>query len=121
MTNEPLKQLFIDTVNETKEGIAKGVEIAMKEMPDLCDQIIRFEIAKNSIQLAGCLVAVAVIIWAAFKIWKHCDEFGRPMSLFLLVPGVPACAGIVATATAIAKACIAPKLFLIEYAVSLFK
>lgn len=119
MTNEPLKQLFIDTVNETKGSIAKAVELAMKEAPELCDQLIRFTIARDVLSVIGFVIVAAVIFRAGRRMADSEEDdfytylFGAASMFPLFLAGAAIIHAL--------KAYIAPKLFLIEYAVSLFK
>jgi hypothetical protein len=113
--------MLLDIVKSTKEGVAKGVDIAMEQAPEIVNQLLAWKIADNCIRCAGCLLLLTAICLIYRMIWKRVEDGdydGFIRGMVGLVGGVMAIALVICAfeyAMAALKIYIAPKIYLIEY------
>lgn len=133
MNGEILKQI-LPIIEQTKEGIAKGIEIAQQQTPDLINQLLRWQFAKHLFwvilgfsMFLICLILIKIII----KISEKEDfDFAEPSSSFIvafiwvIIIGLGTLLSLISypyNVLTLIQIKIAPKIYLLEYISDLLK
>jgi hypothetical protein len=123
MKNELLNQSK-EILELLKQSIISGKEIAVEHLPEICQQLIRFEIFKNAFVLLLCilvLVTCLIILKISIKYLKaniYSEWVGGIVASIIF--GMFSIIGIIFNTISLIKIIIAPKVFLIENIMSLF-
>ena len=135
-TTEILNQTALKTIISVgtlaKEGIVKTCEIVQQQFPQLCSEIIKFNLYKNlfwvSFGLFLIFVGILFIILGFYLTNKHIKtknqsymEAGGMCIVATLFTGLFGLIFILSNITELIKCYFAPKLFLIEYFANLIK
>ncbi len=113
--NKELLAQILPIVEKTKAGILKGIEVAQQQVPDLIDQIYRWEFSVGCIGIViGVLFIVIPIRWVKF-LNKMTEEDSVPAFMGWVLPmGIGAVVFFINLMKCM-KIIIASKLYLIEY------
>lgn len=128
-----LNQVLIETIQQVKGGIGKGVDFAMEQVPEVCQQLLVWKFAEAVAIVASMVLLVALCGWATWRFRKQLKWLCWDDSLNMVHPGVaaPGFAWLIllvmffmtvppAASDAI-KIKLAPKVYLIEYVSNLIK
>ena len=81
-----IEQLYQDFTNHLLPKIQEGLVISKDYFVDLFGRYVHYLIVTDAIK---CLVGLLMIIGTCFlakKLWKHLDEYDRPVLLLLIIP-----------------------------------
>lgn len=127
MTNS-LEQALATTIQESKEGIGKSVDWVIKQMPDICEQYLRFEMIKATMCTVTFCILICILLYAVYKGIKYglenLPEYDRSILCLWSIALIPftifiCCA--VDNFLIVTKIYIAPKVYLVEFASTLLK
>lgn len=109
--------LLFDIVSSTKEGIAKGVDFAIQQSPDLVNQLLRWQMIMNSVWAGFNLLVFIALSRVEYSVITYpIESDGRTILMSLLAVGIIFFFGVtVRYALEVVKIIAAPKLFLVEY------
>lgn len=115
--------MLLDIVQSTREGVAKGVDLAMEQAPEIVNQLLTWKMVDNGIRCAGCIAIVATFCILYRIYWKKSEEFDHDDKVFSrgLIGAIGGIVGVVVLLCAFEygmtalKIYIAPKIYLIEY------
>ncbi len=118
-----IESVLISTIQETKDGLGKGVEWALKQTPELCEQYLRYELvlhAVSALVLWG-IGAVCLHLMHKFLKWFKAERTfdTTPEVIMMVFPAVAVGAVLIAAfcnTAAVLKIAIAPKVYLVEFA-----
>ena len=122
--------VLLEIVTSTKEGIAKGVDFAMEQAPDVCHQLLAFKMWEHGIWVfvfTFPLLAFLVFLLFMRKRWRALDfdtEAGATAicaSILWAFVSLIISGFAIHEAIALIKVVVAPKLYLIEYLSALVK
>jgi hypothetical protein len=109
--------LLFDIVSSTKEGIAKGVDFAIQQSPDLVNQLLRWNLVSNISWFViflglDCVLGYVDYRFITYPIDSDGKFFGSTLiSILIIVFSFIA----VNFALDAVKILVAPKIFLVEY------
>ena len=123
-----LEQILVDMINETKEGISKGLDITIAQMPDLVYQLLLYKVAYYCLTLVVCLILTITFVKLQKKIKVSVKPKPRypydklnedSYTLFVVMGGflmvvMPAIVSYYSICNLL-KIWLAPKIYLIEY------
>jgi hypothetical protein len=121
--NEELNKLLIDALKKTGGAIEKSVDFAIQQAPDLINQAMLWNM---TISILRCIAALAIMTGAYILhrfVIKLAEETSDDEFWFILMFSWPIASIITVFVFSLEwlKILIAPKVWLIEYAVSLAK
>lgn len=126
--NEQLQKALADLLNMTIEGLDAGVAFMQAELPVVVSQLLLWYGVKSLLLCLYGILAVsltAIVWWKWFKYCKNsgkidCDEF---TTIFMpaIIAIVPIVSGVSSLNMEWLQICIAPKIWLIEYAAQFAK
>lgn len=121
-----LSKLGAEALRDLYNNLAGVKAFALEQAPDVCQQMIRWQIANGILWAA--LLALFIIAWVscAAYTWRKADDDGVRIGPWIVAGGsvITMFATMVITIEAFApafKACIAPKLFLLEKIAAMLK
>jgi len=122
-----LEQSLIDAINLAKVTGTNVVSVLSREVPDITEQLVKYNLLKLSIQTCLYFLAAVALLCLTkylFKRIKECGEgdgveymiaiVGSGIALLLLIFGIGELLNLLKLVTA-------PKLWLLEYAAKLLK
>jgi len=74
---EELAKELLNAIQATKEGIAKGADIAFQELPEIVNEILTFNLFKSGFWILFLAIFSCIIIWISKKIWSKIDEIAK--------------------------------------------
>ena len=123
---EQLENALIKAIENAGGYVEKGVDFAIEQSPSIIDQLIRWQLIKGTIWMVMSVVLSLIILGISRRMYrydpgdKHCDPIA--ISWFIFVAGnIGSSIIFVINALWVIKICVAPKVWLIEYAASLVK
>lgn len=133
MNTNTWEGLLLDVVTSTKEGVTKGVDVAMKQVPEVVDQLLRWKLVENAVYGLVMLLVVATIVGVMWKYWAYVrasedrvndDNWiwvGIIASFFTVFISAIILKEVYDSFTVLLQIYVAPKLYLIEYFSKLLK
>jgi len=123
---EELAKELLNVIQATKEGIAKGADIAFKEVPEIVNEILWFAGLENAVSVIFGIAILTTVIILGTKITKQfCkitdDEeyklFATGMAIVIgsVITGLILVEGIRPSLMNLIKVIVAPRLYIIEY------
>ena len=109
--NEELKKLSADALMELYTSLLSAKNFALEQAPEVCQQIIRWQIFMGCVAAFALLLAIGLFI-VIYRMTNGIRPFLTTVMLILLVVFFPV---FFIPMRSGAKAWIAPKLCLIEY------
>jgi hypothetical protein len=126
--NESMAQV-LDWLKDTAE---KGESFVMEQAPAVCQEIVAWEFWSNALAVVACLVGIAVSAvvarrwgyWCASLDYEQQNSYGPPVFIVAALSAVASLVLIIplwfSTGNAV-KACVAPRLVIIEKVAGLLK
>jgi hypothetical protein len=114
-----IKSLGHEALRDLYNNLAGAKDFMLSQAPDVCRQVIQWEIVCGVI-CAAVLACALFVSWRFIKAWRDKDEWELPwiISACALTVGGPF---LIMGILSAVKALIAPKLFLLEYIARLIK
>jgi hypothetical protein len=126
---EELQRLLIDTITSTRDGLAKGVDFAMEQIPEVCAQLLAWKFAEAALFGTCGIIAVLFLltVWGImfFKRWE-CDDdktisrIASSVVCGIVIPCIIFAEVAPRVATCV-KIKVAPKVYLVEFAAGMVK
>lgn len=117
MKDELIKAI-LPIIEQTKEGIARGIEVLMEQSPILVKEILTFHAWKYGLLTCLgvlCFLSLLMIIPCLKAIKKKDAWEAAPFLLFFMLPGGLGLGIFFENVFAYIKVLAAPRLFLVEY------
>jgi hypothetical protein len=128
--SEELQRILVDTIKSAQQGVVKGVDFAMEQIPDICTQLLAWKFAEACIYIGLLSVVVLAlvagwrILWVSFgRFEDSTDTLGSRISVSIIAPlcialaVIPLCRKV----NVALQIKLAPKVYLIEYAGKLIR
>jgi hypothetical protein len=120
---------LLEIVKSTKTGIARGVDFAADQAPEVVGQLIAWKMTEACILAASWLIALAIVWGVVWRLWRMASDFTNTDRQFTrgLSCGIaaaistPICCAFVGYSLDAIKIYVAPKVYLIEYLSALIK
>ena len=128
-----LNQVLLETIQQVKGGIGKGVDFAVEQAPEVCSQLLAWKLAEAIMIIVSMTLLLASAVWLTWKYRKPLKKLSWDDTIDMIDPGfmLPLfvwlflfIAFVVTVPRAVrdvAKITFAPKIYLIEYAAKLIK
>lgn len=123
-----LEQSLVDAINLAKVTGTNVVSVLSREVPDITEQLVKYNLLKLSIETVGWFVLGCGLLYLAkrlHKVMKNGDYDTRDFAIFvailiIVISAIPFVAFVFAGLDLL-KLVTAPKLWLLEYAAKLLK
>lgn len=118
-SNEVLDTALIKLIDKAIQGVDKSTQFLMDEIPDVVQQLLFWQMAKNLTWIAILLLAMPItfIVWYKLKKLPHICVFD--LTVAASIPFLVFAFFTIVNLFTLVKVWIAPKVWLIDYAASL--
>jgi len=127
-TTAYLERSLVEAIELAKVTGTNAITVLSREVPDITEQLIKFNTLKLSIETAAWFLLSCALLYGGRSIYKHLHDdeyydkdFAIFMSLLTAVATIVPLVCAIMSGLELLKLIIAPKLWLLEYAAKLLK
>lgn len=128
MSSTNLNQVIIETIEQSKAILGEGFDFLKKETPLLIQEFLRWKFWEHLIWGSLCLLTNIVLLYFAFKFSMRIESETKEanggwlfLSAICLIFLIPFTVGLFNNVLDALKITIAPRLYLLEYAIEAAK
>lgn len=121
-----MQDALVSIIQKTQQGIDASVSFLSEQIPDVIQQLLMWQFAKNclAVLLASVLPFLFVYFFKKVVEEEKNHPYGGPLAPYCIIGGFVSAASLLFAIRCLFEALqiyIAPKVYLIEYAASLVK